>query len=45
MARLGKPAQACSDDAKGLCTIAPYTPKNLVPLFPQGGFSGLPIEG
>jgi Uncharacterized alpha/beta hydrolase domain (DUF2235) len=42
--RYGKPAQACSDDDKGVCAIAPYSPKNLAPLFPQNVFAGLPIE-
>jgi uncharacterized protein (DUF2235 family) len=42
--RYGKPAQACSDDDKGVCAIAPYSPKNLAQLFPQNVFAGLPIE-
>jgi uncharacterized protein (DUF2235 family) len=33
IARYGKQAQVCSDDADGVCETALYAPKNLAPLF------------
>jgi len=41
--RYDKPAQLCSKDGSGTCSMAPYRPKTLQPYFGPGGFSGLPI--
>jgi uncharacterized protein (DUF2235 family) len=36
-------AQVCSDDDTGACSTIPYRPENLLPLFNNAAFNGLPI--
>jgi hypothetical protein len=36
-------ARLCSDDDKGVCSLAAYKPDNLMPFFNGGAFNGLPI--
>jgi hypothetical protein len=43
VSRYAKPAQLCSDDAKGTCSVAPYNPETLAPFFNGGVFAGLPV--
>ena len=42
VARYGAPAQMCSDDANGTCSLIPYRPETLAPFFTTGAFAGLP---
>jgi uncharacterized protein (DUF2235 family) len=41
IARYAVPAQMCSDDDKGTCSLAPYRPETLAPFFTSGTFAGL----
>ena len=43
LTRYSRSAQICSDDAKGICSMGPYKPENLAPLFSGSTFNGLPI--
>jgi uncharacterized protein (DUF2235 family) len=43
LSRYAAPAQVCSDDVKGTCSLSPYKPENLAPLFNGGPFAGLPV--
>jgi hypothetical protein len=43
IARYGAPAQLCSDDLNGTCSLAPYKPETLAPFYSSGVFAGLPI--
>jgi hypothetical protein len=42
ISRYAAPAQVCSDDNKGICSLVPYKPETLVPFFTGGVFAGLP---
>jgi hypothetical protein len=42
IARYAAPAQMCSDDLNGRCSLAPYKPETLAPFFSTGRFAGLP---
>jgi uncharacterized protein (DUF2235 family) len=43
ISRYAVPAQMCSDDDKGTCSLAPYRPETLTPFFAGGTFTGLPV--
>jgi hypothetical protein len=43
IARFAAPAQLCSDDLNGTCSLAPYKPETLAPFYSGGVFAGLPI--
>ncbi len=43
LSRYNQPAQLCSDDIKGACSLAPYKPENLGPFFSAGHFTGLAV--
>lgn len=42
LSRYASPAQVCSDDDNGTCSLSPYKPENLAPFFIAGHFAGLP---
>jgi hypothetical protein len=41
--RYAAPAQMCSDDLNGTCSLAPYKPETLAPFYSGGVFAGVPI--
>jgi uncharacterized protein (DUF2235 family) len=43
LSRYAQPAQLCSDDGTGACSLVPYKPENLAPFFNGGRFTGLPV--
>lgn len=43
LARYAGQAQICSDDDKGVCSLAAYNPENLAPFFSGNNFAGLPV--
>ena len=43
LARYAAPAQLCSDDLDGTCSLAAYKPETLAPFYSGGVFAGLPI--
>ncbi|WP_426424158.1 DUF2235 domain-containing protein [Bradyrhizobium genosp. A] len=43
LTRYAGQAQICSDDDKGVCSLAAYTPENLAPFFSGKNFAGLPV--
>jgi len=43
LSRHAAPAQLCSDDDKGTCSLEPYKPENLAPFFNASVFAGMPV--
>jgi type VI secretion system (T6SS) phospholipase Tle1-like effector len=43
VARYAVPAQICSDDDNGTCSLGLYQPETLAPFFAGGTFAGLPV--